>query len=265
MCLYSCAKYGGGGDHVRDPSMLQPPLLVFIFQEAVRRSIRSPWQLIVTWAAEGNNCSSYLMCFSASSAFVPFDESKEGKNRGRVVGKCVYVCVVVWLCLCGSKQYVAVRGQKSQTRQCFLPCSRMFAKTSTLVQRCDFGNLQTHFANTYFDKTFSVFLYYVRKNTHWDPVLCGSTWITSRGQRAQNQNTLFHTQIVWYRHNEDPSLRLSTLNNAMMHRRVWRNQKRCDEKTEPRRSLVWRFYYVHNDDNHLPSPSEDLIFCLDVN
>lgn len=91
MCLYSCAKYGGG-HHVRDPSMLQPPLLVFIFQEAVRRSIRSPWQLIVTWAAEGNNCSSYLMCFSASSAFVPFDESKEGKNRGRVVGKCVCVC-----------------------------------------------------------------------------------------------------------------------------------------------------------------------------
>lgn len=129
------------------PNIIAP---VFIFQEAVRRSIRSPWQLIVTWAAEGNNCSSYLMCFCASSAFVPFNESKGGKNRDRVVGKCVCVCVCivwlygsvyadpsnVWWCgalVKGQSLPISQNSQKTNTRQRFLSYSRITAKKSLLM------------------------------------------------------------------------------------------------------------------------------------
>lgn len=42
------------------------------------------------------------MCFCASSAFVPFSETKRGKNRYQLVGTCVCACVRAFVCvLCG--------------------------------------------------------------------------------------------------------------------------------------------------------------------
>lgn len=94
MCACSSAAVQGG-DLVRDPSRvaavaISSPHFYFSGSGASERVF--PQQLIVTWAAEGNNCSSYLTCFCASSAFVPFSEGKGGKNRYQLVGTCVCVC-----------------------------------------------------------------------------------------------------------------------------------------------------------------------------
>lgn len=109
VCVHAFLQLCKVGDLVRDPGVSQlsqhrPP--IFIFQEVLRRIVHSH---IVTWAAEGNNCSSYLMCFCASSAFVPFNESKEGKNRSTCGYMCVY-CVALCVCLRVSKHCVVVWG-----------------------------------------------------------------------------------------------------------------------------------------------------------
>lgn len=100
VCMCACFSAAvQGGDLVRDPrvsppSQYCPPIFIFTGSGASERMF--PQQLIVTWAAKGNNCSSYLMCFCASSAFVPFNESKEGKNTYQLVGVCVCVSVGTW-------------------------------------------------------------------------------------------------------------------------------------------------------------------------
>lgn len=83
-------------DLSRDQSILGSPWYMFpqfYFSGSGTSECMLPQQLIVTWAAQGNNCSSDLMCFYAS--FVPFGTKQ---NRKKQISACEFMCVCfLWL------------------------------------------------------------------------------------------------------------------------------------------------------------------------
>lgn len=113
--LHSCARWGFFRffffSFLRDPAVLPKYCTTWFFffffsGSAASVSERSPGLLIVTWAAEGNNCSSSSTCFCASLGFCsPSARAKRGKNRYQVVRRNLFV-----LCLCRSKRLVLLWG-----------------------------------------------------------------------------------------------------------------------------------------------------------
>lgn len=89
------------------PPLLHSPRFYFSGSGASERTF--PRQLIVTWAAEGNNCSSSSMCFYASLGFC--SRSVRAKKEKTDIKSCAEKCLGnVSVCLRRSKQLVLLWG-----------------------------------------------------------------------------------------------------------------------------------------------------------
>lgn len=127
MLFCSCAMWGSCAWPERVAvTAMSSPHFYFSGSGALERTF--PQQFIVTWAAEGNNCCSYLMCFCASSAFVPFQWKQRRKKQ---ILACGYVCVhVLCNCMCLFLcMQVMCRGMRA-------PCGWKFTHKSNFI--CNF-------------------------------------------------------------------------------------------------------------------------------
>lgn len=197
----------GGGVHVRDPSMLQPPPSSFLFfrKWCVGAYVPPGSSLLPEQQKETTAVPTWCVFLPLRLLFLSMKAKKEKTEAELWVNVCLCVCVCVWLygsVYADPSNMWPYGVKKNKPGNVFCPAVALLQRHQLSYNDVILGTWKhTHILTK--PDPLSVFLYYVRKNEHWDPVLCGSTWITSRGQRAHNQNTFFHTQIVEYRHNED--------------------------------------------------------------